>query len=60
MIALGVLFIGIVLEGTVLAKAVAEVLHESGQEKAGIASIPKAFTYLNRAKPATKLVLWKI
>lgn len=56
LIALGVLFIGIVLEGTVLAKAAAEVLHESGQEKAGIASIPKAFTYLNRAKPATKLV----
>lgn len=56
LIALGVLFIGIVLEGTVLAKAVAEVLHEAGQEKAGIAAIPKAFSYLNRAKPATKLV----
>lgn len=56
LIALGVLFIGIVLEGTVLAKAAAEVLHEAGQEKAGIASIPKAFPYLNRAKPATKLV----
>ncbi|OEC02948.1 cation diffusion facilitator family transporter [Lysinibacillus sphaericus] len=55
-IALGVLFIGIVLEGTVLAKAAVEVLHEAGQEKAGLASIAKAFTYLNRAKPATKLV----
>ncbi|WP_339259634.1 cation diffusion facilitator family transporter [Lysinibacillus sp. FSL K6-3209] len=55
-IALGVLFIGIVLEGTVLAKAAVEVLHEAGQEKAGLASIAKAFTYLKRAKPATKLV----
>ncbi len=56
LIALGVLFIGIVLEGTVLAKAAVEVLHEAGQEKAGMTSIPKAFNYLNRAKPATKLV----
>ncbi|WP_155594151.1 cation diffusion facilitator family transporter [Lysinibacillus cavernae] len=56
LIALGVLFIGIVLEGIVLAKAAAEVLHEAGQKKAGIAAIPKAFAYLNRAKPATKLV----
>lgn len=56
LIALGVLLIGIVLEGTVLAKAAVEVLHEAGQEKAGIASIIKAFPFLNRAKPATKLV----
>lgn len=56
LIALGVLFIGIVLEATVLAKAGVEVLHEAGQEKAGMASIVKAFAYLNRAKPATKLV----
>ena len=56
LIALGVLFIGFVLEATVLAKAGVEVLHEAGQEKAGMASIVKAFTYLNRAKPATKLV----
>ncbi|WP_341300170.1 cation diffusion facilitator family transporter [Lysinibacillus sp. FSL H8-0500] len=56
LIALGVLFIGIVLEGTVLAKAAVEILHEAGQEKAGITAIPKAFPYLNRAKPATKLV----
>lgn len=56
LIALGVLFIGIVLELTVLAKAAVEVLHEAGQETAGIASAPKAFIYLNRAKPATKLV----
>ncbi len=56
LIALGVLFIGIVLESTVLAKAAVEVLHEAGQEKAGMASITKSFSYLNRAKPATKLV----
>ncbi|EON74381.1 cation diffusion facilitator family transporter [Lysinibacillus sphaericus] len=55
-IALGVLFIGIVLESIVLAKAAVEVLHEAGQEKAGLATITKAFTYLKRAKPATKLV----
>ncbi|MFJ7951157.1 cation diffusion facilitator family transporter [Lysinibacillus sp. NPDC096418] len=56
LIALSVLFIGGVLEGTVLAKAAVEVLHEAGQEKAGLLSIPKAFGNLNRAKPATKLV----
>ncbi|GLC90524.1 cation diffusion facilitator family transporter [Lysinibacillus piscis] len=56
LIALGVLMVGIILEGTVLAKASVEVLHEAGQPKAGLASILKAFAYLNRAKPATKLV----
>ena len=56
LIALGVLFIGAVLETAVLAKAAVEVLHEAGQERAGLASIPKAFGFLNRAKPATKLV----
>lgn len=55
-IALGVLTIGIILEGTVLAKAAEEVLHETGQPKAGILAIPKAFAYLKNAKPATKLV----
>lgn len=56
LIALGVLLVGIVLELFVLSKAAVEVLHEAGQPKAGIASIAKAFGYLNRAKPATKLV----
>lgn len=55
-IALGVLTIGIILEGFVLAKAAAEVLHETSQPKAGILSILKAFGHLNKAKPATKLV----
>lgn len=56
LIALGVLTIGIILEGSVLAKAAAEVLHEANQPKAGLLAIPKATAYLNRAKPATKLV----
>lgn len=55
-IALGVLSIGIILEGFVLHKAAKEVLHEVGIEKAGIMAIPKSAAYLNRAKPATKLV----
>ena len=55
-IALGVLLLGIVLEGTVLHKAATEVLHEVGIEKAGLMAIPKSTAYLNRAKPATKLV----
>lgn len=57
LIALGVLLLGIILEATVLHKAAKEVLHEVGQEKAGLFSaIPKSIAYLNRAKPATKLV----
>lgn len=55
-IALGVLLIGIILEALVLHKAAKEVLHEIGKEKAGFNSIFKSIAYLNRAKPATKLV----
>ncbi|MFF5995873.1 cation diffusion facilitator family transporter [Lysinibacillus sp. KU-BSD001] len=55
-IALGVLSIGIILEGFVLHKAAKEVLHEVGVEKAGMMAIPQSAQYLNRAKPATKLV----
>ncbi|MFJ8236854.1 cation diffusion facilitator family transporter [Ureibacillus sp. NPDC094379] len=55
-IALGVLLIGIVLEGSVLHKAAKEVLHEVGIEHSGLIAVPKSFGYLNRAKPATKLV----
>lgn len=55
-IALSVLAVGLILEGTVLHKAAKEVLHEVGAEKAGLMSIPKSVKYLNRAKPATKLV----
>ncbi|SOC12484.1 cation diffusion facilitator family transporter [Ureibacillus xyleni] len=56
LIALGVLLIGIVLEGTVLHKAAQEVLHEVGVENKGFLALPKSVAYLNRAKPATKLV----
>lgn len=50
------LSIGIILEGTVLHKAAQEVLHEVGVENKGFLAVPKSVAYLNRAKPATKLV----
>ena len=56
LIALGVLLIGIILEGVVLHKAAKEVLQEVGIEVNSLAAIPKSAAYLNRAKPATKLV----
>ncbi|HWK24450.1 MAG TPA: cation diffusion facilitator family transporter [Ureibacillus sp.] len=56
LIAIGVLLIGLFLEGFVLHKAAKEILHDAGKDKAGILSIPKSIAYLNRAKPATKLV----
>jgi len=56
LIAIGVLLIGVFLEGFVLHKAAKEILHDAGKDKAGILSIPKSIAYLNRAKPATKLV----
>lgn len=55
-IALGVLTLGIVMESLVLHKAAKEILHDAGQQKAGLLSIPKSVAFLNRAKPATKLV----
>lgn len=55
-IALGVLLIGTIIEGFVLHKAAKEILHEVGIEKAGLGALPKSIPYLNRAKPATKLV----
>lgn len=55
-IALGVLAIGIALESFVLHKAAKEILHDVGIQKAGLMAIPKSVAYLNRAKPATKLV----
>ena len=54
-IALGVLFLGFALELFVLHKAAKEILHEVGAERKGIPIIQSA-KYLNRAKPATKLV----
>lgn len=55
LIALGVLAIGIILEGFVLNKAAKEVLHEVSVEPKGI-KIFQSAKYLKRAKPATKLV----
>jgi cation diffusion facilitator family transporter len=55
-IALSVLAFGIILEAFVLFKASKEVLEEAGQHPVGVRSIFKAPHYLNRAKPATKLV----
>lgn len=56
-ITLGVLAIAIILETFVLYKAAKEVLHEAGVPKAtGLAPLTLAFSHLNRAKPATKLV----
>ncbi|WP_332651864.1 cation diffusion facilitator family transporter [Lysinibacillus sp. 54212] len=56
LIALGVLLLGFFLELFVLHKAAKEILHEVGIENGGLMSIPKSVPYLNRAKPATKLV----
>ncbi len=56
LIALGVLTIGIILEGYVLHKAAIEVLHEVGVKKAGPLAVIQSAKYLKRAKPATKLV----
>lgn len=56
LIALGVLLLGVILEAFVLHKAAKEVLHEVGAKSAGLSAIPKSIAYLNRAKPATKLV----
>ncbi|MGE7838481.1 cation diffusion facilitator family transporter [Viridibacillus arvi] len=55
-ISLSVLAIGIILEGVVLMKAAKEILHESNESATFFSALPKAFTHLNRAKPATKLV----
>lgn len=54
-IALLVLAIGFILEFSVLHKAAKEILHEVGVDSKGIPVITSV-KYLNRAKPATKLV----
>ena len=53
---LGVLGIAVILELLVLYKAGKEILHEVGISGSGIDPLTKSFAYLNRAKPATKLV----
>jgi len=54
--ALGVLLLGTILEGSVLQKAAKEILHEAGISTSFFGAIPKSIAFLNRAKPATKLV----
>ncbi|MEW9051788.1 MAG: cation diffusion facilitator family transporter [Neobacillus sp.] len=53
---IGVLGFALILELYVLYKAMKEVLHEVGIEDSGIKVFVTSFAYLNRAKPATKLV----
>lgn len=55
-ISLIVLGIGIILESVVLYKAGSEILHEVGIKGGFLAPFTKSIAYLNRAKPATKLV----
>lgn len=52
----GVLVTATLLEGFVLYKAMKETLHQVGVEAHGFQIIPKSFSNLGRAKPATKLV----
>ncbi|MFF2755427.1 cation diffusion facilitator family transporter [Psychrobacillus sp. NPDC058041] len=56
LISLIVLGLGIILESAVLYKAGKEILHENGVKGSFLAPITTSFSYLNRAKPATKLV----
>lgn len=55
-ISLIVLGLGIILESAVFYKAGKEILHENGVKGSLLAPITTSFSYLNRAKPATKLV----
>ncbi|WP_102694236.1 cation diffusion facilitator family transporter [Rummeliibacillus pycnus] len=55
-ISLSVLAIGIVMEGSVLLKAASEISRDAGLKSNPITALPKAFTHLSSAKPATKLV----
>lgn len=56
LIAVGVLLIGVVLEGTVLYKAGQEVLEEVHKPTNGIHPFTTSYANIGRAKPATKLV----
>lgn len=55
-ISLSVLAIGIMMEGSVLLKAAREITHDAGVKANVGTALPKAFTKLGSAKPATKLV----
>lgn len=51
-----VLGAGVILESSVLYKAMKEIIHETGGTSKGLAIIPMSFARLSKAKPATKLV----
>lgn len=54
---IGVLAIGIVLEGIVLRKAGKEILEEAGENSKGLLTpFTKSYLLIGKAKPATKLV----
>ena len=54
---IGVLVIGIVLEGTVLRKAGKKILEEAGESSKGLLTpFTKSYLNISKAKPATKLV----
>lgn len=54
---IGVLVIGIVLEGTVLRKAGKEILEEAGESSKGLLTpFTKSYLNISKAMPATKLV----
>jgi cation diffusion facilitator family transporter len=55
-LSISVLAVSCILEGYVLLKAMREIAHESDSGATGFAVIPKSFTNMGRAKPATKLV----
>ena len=56
LIAIGVLLIGVVLEGSVLYKAGQEVLGEVHKPATGLHPLTTSFANIGSAKPATKLV----
>lgn len=56
LINIGVLTIAVILEGFVLYKAGKELLQQAEQPYDGIKPLTLSYKYMNRAKPATKLV----
>src|SRR5690606_14749049 len=55
-ISISVLTAAVILEAFVMFKAMKEVIHETNAEAKGLSILPKSFTNLSKAKPATKLV----
>jgi len=55
-VVISVLAIGVILESSVLFKAMKEIMHETNTPAKGIQVISKSFQLVGKAKPATKLV----